>query len=314
MKLFSACKSADVFFFQYISGPFICFCLLCQILLSCASVSAGTSGRVVVSILPQKYFVEQIAGRHVQVTVMVPPGANPAIYEPRPSEMQAVSGARIYFSIGVPFERAWLPRFKTANPAMTIVDTRKGIKLYPVSKYGNGGRTGRKGILDPHIWLSPPLVITLARNMLVALIRVYPGYADDFRKNYRDFCSRVANLDISIMKILGTGLPKGVKTHGAFMVFHPSWGYFARAYGLKQISIEQEGKEPKPSQLVELIKTARKLGIRVILVQPQFSIKAARIVARATGARIIVADPLSYNWDRNLLQVARMLRSIPKAP
>ncbi len=264
--------------------------------------------KVVVSILPQKYFVEQIAGNKVQVTVMVPPGANPAVYEPKPRQMELLSKAEIYFSIGVPFERAWLPRFKAANPQMTVVDTRKGIKLYPIAEKDSARASADNQILDPHIWLSPPLVVIQARNILQALACHYPEYSEEFRTNFVGFVTKLARLDVKLMEILSDIQSwAGCTTH-TFMVFHPSWGYFARAYGLRQIAIEQAGKEPKPSQLLGLMKLIKRLDVKVILVQPQFSAKAARLLAESGGVRLVTADPLAYNWDENLLDIARKLK------
>ncbi len=292
----------------FLRGPLKLLVLLfTPIFLFLAPVYAPCAQQVAVSILPQKYFVEQIAGELVRVTVMVPPGANPATYEPRPSQMQELSKAQAYFAIGVPFERTWLKRFKAANPKMMVVDTARDIRLYPISSNGKRAQMVSREIPDPHVWLAPALVLLQARNILNALVSLYPKHATVFRKRYRDFCFRLIELDLSLMDILETGQKKKGRSR-AFMVFHPSWGYFARAYGLKQVPIEQEGKEPKPSQLFDLIKSVSKLGIKVILVQPQFSQKAARVISEATGARIVKADPLAYRWDKNLLEVAKTLR------
>jgi len=259
--------------------------------------------QVAVSILPQKFFLEHIGKDLLHVIVMIPPGANPAIYEPKPRQMKLLSNASMYFAIDVPFERAWLERFRTVNPRMKVVHTWKGIERYPMSE---NGHTRKGEIVDPHIWLSPPLALIQARNMMEALSRQYPEWAETFVSNYEALAKKIVSLDLSIMKMLGLkSLSRGGSR--AFMVFHPSWGYFARAYGLRQIPIEQEGKEPKPSQLVRLIRLAKKMAIKAILVQPQFSAKAAKLVSEATGARLIVADPLALDWDDNLLKVARAL-------
>jgi len=277
------------------------------IFLLLTSAYALCAQQVAVSILPQKYFVEQIAGGLVHVTVMVPSGANPAIYEPRPSQMQELSRAQAYFAIGVPFERTWLKRFKASNPKMMVVDTVKDIRLYPISINARRAGMASQEIPDPHVWLAPALVLLQVRNILNTLVSLYPEHATVFRNRYRDFSSRLIGLDLSLMEILETGQKRKGRSR-AFMVFHPSWGYFARAYGLEQVPIEQEGKEPRPSQLLGLIKRVKKLGIKVILVQPQFSQKAARIISEAIGARIVKADPLAYRWDENLLEVAKTLR------
>jgi len=279
---------------------------IAYVFLSIAKAEAGYVDdkiQVVVSILPQKFFVESIGKGLLHVTVMLPPGANPATYEPRPSQMKLLSKASMYFAIGVPFERAWLERFRSVNPAMEIIDTWKGIKRYPMLDRDHRLKTGN---VDPHIWLSPPLALIQARNIMEALSRRYPKWAEAFMANYASLAEKIVKLDLSLMKMLElkNASQKGPR---AFMVFHPSWGYFARAYGLRQIPIEQEGKEPKPSQLVKLINEAKEMAIRVILVQPQFPAKAARLISEATGARIIMADPLALNWDENLLKVAKAL-------
>ncbi len=262
---------------------------------------------VAVSILPQKYFVEQIGGPKVHVTVMVPPGANPATYEPRPRQMALLSRASLYFAVGVPFERTWLKRFEAANPNMKVVKTQEGIRLYPISERKTRKTSHKSQILDPHVWLSPPLVILQARNITTALCSSFPGQCNYFLKNFEAFCSKVVDLDVKIMEILSQGRHNGQGVQRAFLVFHPSWGYFARAYGLRQIAIEQEGKEPKPAQLLKIISVVKKLGIKVVILQPQFSPKAARIVAKETGAMLLVADPLSYNWPQSLLKLAKWL-------
>ncbi len=267
---------------------------------------ASKNPEVVVSILPQKFFVEQISGDLINVTVMVPPGANPATYEPKPRQMTRLSRASLYFAIGVPFERAWLKRFKSANPNLIIVETWRGIERYPITYSRHLSHKTRKAVsLDPHIWLSPPLVLIQARNILTALCAKYPKWSETFKTNFSSFAKRIIQVDLSIMKILGTEHSVSPRP---FVAFHPSWGYFARAYNLRQIAIEQEGKEPKPSQLLKLIKDIKALAVKVILIQPQFSQKSAKIIAEATGARLVEADPLALEWDENLLNVAKGIK------
>jgi zinc transport system substrate-binding protein len=96
------------------------------------------------------------------------------------------------------------------------------------------------------------------------------------------------------------------------MVFHPAWGYFAHAYGLKQVPIEIEGKEPKPAQLKELIQHTRKNDIKAVFVQPQFSTKSAELVAREIGGQVAFADPLAEDWIANLRQAADKFQSVLK--
>lgn len=283
------------------------------ILLALAAVpgaSANDRLPVFVSVLPQKYFVQQIGKDHVDVQVMVQPGASPATYEPKPRQMAALAGARLYFSIGVAFESVWLEKIMAANPALTLVRTDDGIPKIPMATHQHDGEGARSearrghgesdahGILDPHIWLSPPLVKQQAGVILNALKAADPKHGADYDDNYRDFVAEIQNLDRALKKTFAG------KEGLAFMVFHPAWGYFAQAYGLQQVPIEIEGKDPKPAQLQALITHARDRGIRIVFVQPQFSTKRAELVAREIGGQVVFADPLALDWLDNLHAVA----------
>ena len=196
---------------------------------------------VYVSILPQKYFVQQICKELADVQVMVPPGASPATYEPKPRQMAAISKARIYFSIAVPFENAWLKKIAGTNPDMAVVPTDRGIQKLPmaVHYHHEDQNQPEHGTLDPHIWLSPSLVMIQARTMLDSLQTVDPAHRSDYEANYNAFISEISKLDTELKNIFSGN-------HGLqFMVFHPAWGYFADTYGLKQIPEEIEGKNPK---------------------------------------------------------------------
>ncbi|MBI9085718.1 MAG: zinc ABC transporter substrate-binding protein [Desulfobacterales bacterium] len=282
-------------------------------------VFAGGPVRVFVSIAPQKYFVQQIGRERVDVQVMVRPGASPATYEPRPMQMAALARASLYFSIGVPFEQAWLDRIVSANPRLRIVATDQGIEKLAMANHRHrdeddadhhedikrnhmaaGHRGGRdpRGIRDPHIWLSPPLVKMQARNILAALQQIDPDHGAVYEANAEEFISEINALDADLRRLFSSR--QGMR----FMVFHPSWGYFAQAYGIQQIPIEMEGKNPKPAQLEKLIAHAREDGIRVVFVQPQFSTRSAALIAGEIGGSVSVADPLAENWAQNLKNVA----------
>lgn len=252
----------------------------------CTSKPQLTGGkiRVAVSILPQAYFVERIGGDKVEVTVMVPPGANPATYEPTASQMRALAQAKMYIRIRVPFEEAWMDRIAAANRHMLILDSTEGIKRIED---------------NPHIWLSPRLVKIQAENIYQGLAQVDPANSNFYAQNKEEFLRELDTLDREIAETLA-GL-KGRK----FMVFHPSWAYFARDYGLEQIPIEIEGKEPSATELARLIETARANGIKVVFVQPQFSSKSAEAIARQIGGKVVPIDPLAREWADNLRDVAR---------
>ena len=288
-----------------------------------ASGSAAGKPAVFVSIIPQKYFVQQIGKNLVDIQVMVQPGASPASYEPKPRQMAAIAKTLIYFSIGVPFENVWLNKIASSNPNMMVVQTDHGIQKIPMAdyhhhrgaadhremdrhaenKHGQAENQRDPGILDPHIWLSPPLVMIQARTILVALQKVDPVHRSDYEANFKAFISEITKLDAELKNIFSSR--QGLQ----FMVFHPAWGYFADTYGLKQIPVEIEGKNPKPAQLKELIKFASRNEINVIFVQPQFSAKSAEVIARGIGGQVVFADPLAEEWSVNLRKVAREIKA-----
>lgn len=269
------------------------------------------SRHVAVSILPQKYFVKKIGGDRIHVSVMVLPGANPATYEPKPRQMVNLARSEIYFAIGVPFEDNWLPKFAKANPKMKIVHTQAGITKIPMKAGGHGHHETEHGAetisanaKDPHIWLSPPLVMVQAKNILEGLTMADPAGRKFYETNYRAFLKELKDLDVELKEVFQT-----TGQNARFMVYHPSWGYFANTYGLDQVPIELEGKTPSPRKLLELIQEARKDNIKVVFVQPQFSEKSAETIADAIGGKVVFADPLAEDWKNNLLQVADKFKS-----
>lgn len=269
-----------------------------------------------VSIVPQTYFVQKIGGERVRVAPMVRPGASPASYEPKPGQMVALTQASVYFAVGVPFEKTWLGRIQASNPNMLVVHTESGIAkiamkghVHQEAEAGSrqrekGSPENHEGILDPHVWLAPHLVIIQARNILRAFTQVDPAHRSSYEANYLRFCGEIAALDAELMTLFGD-----LKDAGAFMVFHPAWGYLAEAYGLHQIPVEIEGKEPRPAELERLVRYARDRGVKVVFVQPQFSTKSAEVVASAIGGRIAIADPLAADWAENLRRVAMAIKS-----
>jgi zinc transport system substrate-binding protein len=303
--------------------PLLVFILLSATLAPAASPAPGTGPlSVFVSILPQKFFVERIGQDRVAVQVMVTPGASPATYEPKPRQMAALADAHAYFAVGVPFERVWLEKIAAANPKMTLVHTDDEIHKRSMAAHHHDGdhhdapeadhaphgegAHHMEGAPDPHIWLSPPLVKKQAHRILTALKALDPAHGADFEANYQRFITAVDTLDQDLRATFADH-------HGLeFMVFHPSWGYFADAYGLTQVPIELEGKNPKPAQVQSLIEHARERGIKVIFVQPQFSTKSARLIAREIGGRVAVADPLAEAWLANLRAVAAQFRAALK--
>jgi len=262
---------------------------------------------VTVSVVPQQYFVERIGGEHVAVSVMVGPGDNPTTYEPKPAQLKALSRSAAYFSIGVPFESVWLDRIAGANPDMRIVDTIEGIERHPVDTHDHhkGEEEAESaGAPDPHVWVSPELVKIQARTICGALVELDPDNAATYRANLDAF---VADIDGLITEIRGT--LAGV-ADGKFMVFHPSWGYFAEDFGMEQIAIEIGGQEPSAQEMARLIEEARSEGIRVIFAQPEFSTVDAETIAEEIGGEVLPISPLAYDWLENLRTVANTFAEV----
>lgn len=294
--------------------------LLALLLVGCGPAAApepakmpGGTGvlEIIVSVLPQKYFVERIGAEHVHVSAMVPPGASPAIYEPKPEQLKAVTRADAYFAIGVPFEKAWMERIVAANRKMEIVDSTEGIERQPmVAHHHDGEQEGheeesgsghRDESLDPHIWLSPRLVKIQAQTIYAALVSLDARHEAEYRANLESFLADIDALDTEIHATLA-----GVENR-KFMVFHPSWGYFARDYDLDMIPIEVGGQEASAAELAALIAEARQENIKVIFAQPEFSTRAAETIATEIGGEVLLISSLALDWPDNLRVVARAL-------
>jgi zinc transport system substrate-binding protein len=276
---------------------------------------------VFVSILPQKYFVERITGGHAEVSVMVPPGKSPATYDPSPRQVTSLGGADIFFTIGVPFERSFLPTVRDNLSGVDFVDTSEDIERHSIQSaiesveadhaeadeagddHDHGHEHGH-GLEnpDPHIWLSPPLVVKQAQTMLEALVAHAPGLEESFRENFRAFVDDLQELDEELHRIL-----EPVKG-SPLLVYHPSFGYFAENYGLSQIPIELGGDEPTPKQLQKIISLAKRKGVKVIFVQPEFSTSSARRVAEAIDGAVVEVAPLKPNYLENMRNIAEEIR------
>ncbi|MEW6552067.1 MAG: zinc ABC transporter substrate-binding protein [Campylobacterota bacterium] len=283
--------------------------LLSAILIIAPSLYAKIN--TIVSIVPQKSFVEAIGGDLVNVSVMVLPGNSPHAYEPKPSQMKELNDAKLYFAIGVEFEDAWLKRFANQNTKMQIIDTTKGIEKIAMAEHHHE-EDGHKHkhdeheheieSKDPHVWTSPSNVRVIAKNTLDALVNIDATNKATYEANYHAFMQKINNIDNSIKDIL-RNTPKGSK----FMVFHPAFGYFANEYNLTQIAVEVEGKEPKPSALAELIQEAKEENIKAIFTQPEFSDKSAKIIADELKIKVIKVSPLNPKWDENLINLAKAI-------
>ena len=263
---------------------------------------AGEKIHVFVSILPQACFVEQVGGDRVEVEVLVGPGQSPATYEPTPRQIAGLASADIYFSIGVPFEKLLLDKISAIFRDLKIIDTREGINLRRIEE-GHGDHPGEEaGGPDPHIWLDPKLVKTQAATVCRELCLLDPGSVEYFRKNLETFQIKLDEADARIGSLLAPYRGR------SFLVYHPVFGYFGDSYGLTQVAVEIEGKEPSAKQLSRLIEKAREEGVKVIFVQPQFAKRDAMTIAKAIGGAVVRMNPLPREYLASLEEMAERIR------
>lgn len=302
-----------------------------------ASPAAADSLRVAVSIPPQADFVRRIGGDRVQVDVFVSPGQDPHNFSATPKQVMALAGSRAYFTIGMPFEKNLSARIKSAVPDLRIIDTAKGIDYHARGEHEGGhgnedhkGHGGHKGheekshaegehekdetaarpeaghdghdhSFDPHVWLAPPMIHEVARNIHDALVEIDPSNAAQYAANLSAFQSELDQLHADLTLLLDPF--RG----SSFYVYHPAFTHFAETYGLHQKSIEAGGKSPTPKQLLRLIEEAKEDGAKIVFFQPQFDPSSPRTVAEAIGARVVSIDPLADNVLPNLRKIAEAI-------
>lgn len=249
--------------------------------------------QVFVSILPMAYFVEQIGGERVNVQVLVGPGQSPETFEPTSKQLVQLARSRAFFTIGVPFEAAILTRIRNNFDDVKIINTSTGIKLEQ--------STGHHEI-DPHIWLDPNFAVKIAGNVCIGLAQMDPDNKNEYETSAAALIKALKAIEGEIRGMLAPFAGR------IFYVFHPAYGYFANAYGLVQVSIEEGGTVPGSKHLAELIDQAKAQKIRAIFIQPQHSNSSAKTIADEIGADIIVLDPLSRDYLTNLKEIALRIK------
>ena len=259
--------------------------------LSCGRKSEGDGEekiQTVVTIPPLADFVQNVGEDKVEVTVMVPPGASPHTYEPTPSQLKEVSQAKIYVKVGsgVEFELTWMDKLIGVNKEMMVVNSSEGIEVMEN---------------DPHIWLSPLNAKTMVENICNGLIKIDSENEEYYVKNKNQYLQELTELDKYIRERLD-----GIENK-RFLVYHPSWGYFAKEYGLEQIPIEQAGKEPTAKELENVVEIADKHNIKVVFVSPQFTTKSAEVIAKEIGGETMLIDPLAQSYIPNMRIVIEKL-------
>ncbi len=278
-------------------------------LLACNTKENQKNNVLTVTIEPQRYFLEQIVGDKFIVNTLVPPGVSPETFEPSPMAMINLGKSKLYFKVGfLGYENAWTERLKANNAEVQTVNCSDGIELV-FEEHGAGCTHDEHAhhdhdhasAADPHVWSSAKNAVLFAGNMLDAVVELDTENADFYRANFETLREKIIQTD-SVIHHLLSQLPSR-----SFVIYHPALGYFARDYNLTQHSIEFEGKNPSPAQMKNLVDLARTENIRVIFVQKEFDEKNAEVIAQEIGAKSFVINPLSYNWDEELIRVAQIL-------
>jgi zinc transport system substrate-binding protein len=277
------------------------------------TTGTGEPIAVAVSILPQAEFVEKVGRDRVKTIVLIPPGADPHTYESSPKEIEEISKARVFVTVGIdmPFEKIWIDRFENINSETQIVNSSEGIEIKKLAgsnyeeehsrELENGRESGSKSDqeeLDPHVWTSPANAKVMVENIYKALVNIDPENEAYYAQNKDAYIKELDALDSRIREKL-----EGRKERN-FMVYHPSWGYFAADYGLTMTPVEIEGKEPSAQDLAKLVNLAKEKHVKVIFVQSQFNTRSAQAIAEEIGGEVVAVDPLAKNYIANMDKVS----------
>jgi zinc transport system substrate-binding protein len=279
--------------------------LLTAILFACGSQKNknrdGEKPVVIVSILPIKTFVEEIAGNDFEINVLLAPGASPADFTLIPSQLKDIARSEVWFRIGyIGFEFSWKEKIEQANRNMKVVNLSEGLDLI-TDEYLPSGKKSSTGGINPHTWLSPTLVKQMAANITEKLVLLNPEKEEEYRENLSRFVQKVEALDAEIRAALKPYEGRQI------ILFHPSLSYFAREYGLVQYSLEPGGKEPTPQRIAALVDFAQKEDIGVIYIQSDFDRNQARVFAEEIDGEVVEMWPLNPKWFENLREITGLL-------
>ena len=264
-----------------------------SILTSCGGKTKDEGRVVTVSIEPLRYFTEQIAGGRARVVTMVPKGGNPETYEPSARQMVALTQSDLYIKVGnIGFECTWMQRLQANAPKMVVMSASDGVQSV-LTPHGDP---------DPHVWMSAANARVMARNICGALCRTYVADSAFFKHNLDSLLQVIDHVDANVSQRVKASQAK------AFLVYHPVLTYFAHDYGLRQLVLEEEGREPSAADLQRVVDMAKQAGVKTFFVQREFANSNIQVVADETGSRKVDIHPLGYQWDKEMLDVASKLR------
>lgn len=277
------------------------------ILLAVLSLFTACTGKqaegktVTVTIEPQRFFAEKIAGDKFAIHCVVPSGQSPETYDPTPKQMVQIGQSDAYLQIGyIGFEQVWMQKIRENNPDLQIFDTSEGMRFEHNPDHHHDHHLHAGGV-DPHIWSSIEGAKVIARNTLDALTQLDKENTEYYWKNYNDLLAEIDRTETEIKHLLD---PLADRT---FIIYHPALTYFAEEFGLVQLCIEMDGKEPSPAQLEQLVTTAKEHHTKVVFIQQEFDQKNAELIAKETGCRLVRINPLDYHWNTELIHIAKAL-------
>lgn len=275
------------------------YILLTVLFLLTACTGKQTEGKVVtVTIEPQHFFAEKIAGDKFSIHCVVPSGQSPETYDPTPRQMMRIGQSEAYLQIGyIGFEQVWMQKISENNPDLKIFDVSQGMQF----THHNDDHHHHVGGIDPHIWSSIEGAKVIAWNTLNAFIELDKENTEYYWKNYNDLLVEIDKTEAEIKRLLD---PQGNRT---FIIYHPALTYFADEFDLIQLCIEMDGKEPSPAQLKQLVATAKEHHTKVVFIQQEFDQKNAELIAKETGCRLVKINPLDYHWNTELIHIAKAL-------
>lgn len=283
------------------------FLLLCG-LSACSTASRKAEKEIImVSIEPLRYFAEQIAGKHFSIVSMVPKGVSPETYDPTPQQMVQTAQAVAFLRIGdTPFERMWADKIKQNMPDLPFFNLSDGVELIknadlPQHHHHHGKEEAcRHGEVDPHIWLSIHQAEKIAQNIATALIAIDGKNEADYRANLQTLLDSIRQTKQQVDAYMQ-------KADNSFLIYHPALTYFAQEYGLEQLSLEEDGKQPSPDRLRNLVDICGHMGTRILFLQTEIDERNARVLEQELGFQVVPIDLLSYQWHETMLTVARTL-------
>ena len=276
------------------------------LLFACHAEPKKQQTEIVVSIAPLKYIVEQITASDFHIEVLVPAGTSPETFDPTPRQMQSVQDASLLFTTGlIEFEQNIVERLEDKSNIVSLshgIDLIEGAHSHDHDEHeAHSARAhAHHHGTDPHIWTSPRELKIMARNAHEAIMQHYPD-STKYTAAYNDFIARLEDLDTMCQQMCEASSTK------AFVIYHPALAYYARAYSLEQIAVEEDGKEPSARHLAQLISTARTKGIKCLLYQKEFPRQVVDVIARDMGVEAQQIDPLMENVIEHVAEVTRLI-------